>query len=96
MIKASGYVDAGGLGNFDPSVYEEIEGDLPKGSSNETVKTTEELFQEQIQLLPVENRQDAYVAKLALDYGDKATALFIVQNMAVLDNQKTKLLEVLL
>lgn len=30
-ILASGYVGQGGLGEFDPDVYEEVEGELPEG-----------------------------------------------------------------
>lgn len=31
ILKSFGYVEAGGLGSFDPAIYEEIEGELPSG-----------------------------------------------------------------
>ncbi|MBY0451236.1 MAG: hypothetical protein K2X01_11490 [Cyanobacteria bacterium] len=31
VLKAFGYVESGGLGSFDPTLYEEVEGELPLG-----------------------------------------------------------------
>ena len=31
IVLASGYVGPGGLGEFDPELYEEVEGELPEG-----------------------------------------------------------------
>lgn len=31
ILKAFGYVEPGGLGSFDPTLYEEVEGELPLG-----------------------------------------------------------------
>lgn len=45
IVKASGFVGPGGLGDFDPAVYEEVEGELPDGWQQEVVLT----FQQQIQ-----------------------------------------------
>jgi hypothetical protein len=36
VIKAWGYVEAGGLGQFDPAIYTEVEGTLPQGHTFDT------------------------------------------------------------
>lgn len=46
-IKAYGYVGLGGLGTFDPTTYEEVEGELPEGWSDE--KDYKQLRQEEYQ-----------------------------------------------
>lgn len=57
-----GYVGPGGLGEFDPEIYEEVEGPLPEGFEIETVKTLDQQMDEvlneqpmavQIQLAPL-------------------------------------------
>lgn len=40
VLKAWGYVEAGGLGTFDPAIYQEVEGALPQGHSFESEPAT--------------------------------------------------------
>jgi hypothetical protein len=38
-VKSFGHVDIGGLGEFDPEIYEEVEGELPEEWEKETTFT---------------------------------------------------------
>lgn len=45
-IRSFGWTKAGGLGEFDPTVYEEIEGNLPEGYEMEDIKSTKPTIEE--------------------------------------------------
>ena len=84
VVKASGYVPPGGLGEFDEAVYEEIEGRPPEGYTTEPPeKSLPERLNEKFKTLPVDVRATFYTlkaaVKIALDEGDTDAAKRVIE-----------------
>lgn len=67
QIKASGYVDSGGLGPFDPNLYEEVEGELPSGWQPEPLAKTPQEHIKEIFKRAIQERPDLMTAKTQKD-----------------------------
>lgn len=90
VVKSFGYVQEGGLGEFNPDIYEEIEGPLPENyikepEAGEIAKTLLESFQQ----LPLD-KQAKYAplktaVKVELDAGNYELAKAIIENAQLID-----------
>lgn len=86
-IKASGYVEQGGLGNFNKDLFVEVEGPLPDGAFDYTPLTVGEELDEAFKSLPAALRGAFYplkaAVKLALEQDDYEAAAEIIAQAKV-------------
>jgi hypothetical protein len=101
MIKAFGFTSAGGLGDFDTQVYEEVEGDLPQGFQMEVLDSLNAQLDDIFMNLPPEIRavfyQQKAAVKIALESQDVEAAQLIILGTTVpeeLESVKQELLSV--
>ena len=91
-VLASGYVEAGGLGTFDPLIYEEVEGPPPVGAIRESrlavAQKRAEGFNTLFKNLSVGDRILLYPAKLALQEGDTEAVIAMVEAITAADLKK--------
>lgn len=82
MIKAFGFTSAGGLGDFDPQFYEEVEGELPHGFQMEVLDSLNTQLDNIFMNLSPEVRaifyQQKAAVKIALESQDVEAAQLII------------------
>lgn len=88
FIKAYGFVDPGGLGQFDTELFEEAAGELPEGWQPALAQPTLAQKLDTVFMgLPTEIRAQFYLqkaaVKMALDSNDVNAAQYMIENIEV-------------
>lgn len=98
-VVAFGFVAPGGLGSFDPDVFEEVEGELPGNFEQEAPPSLTSSLNKAFMALPVEVRAQFYMVKAAvkaaLESDDTEAAKQIITELNVdpsLQSVKTTML----